>query len=218
MLKSFYRRRRQTIRSGLSGNKSLETILAEERDFVQKIPSKPVKLDQPSPWRWLMTLFLSLFALIKIVTRLRQWWRIGRDNPLPEVNLAGTLHEPPSDLPPALVEALMQPDLQATGKAITATILELCRRKILALQVISKPAVLGLFKQEELELQWVKSELPISTLEKRLLNLLFGYGEKSGPITLSDIKQLGQKKDQLPENFGYGGKKRRLMIWLLKVI
>ncbi|MFC1625863.1 DUF2207 domain-containing protein, partial [Patescibacteria group bacterium] len=29
-----------------------------------------------------------------------KWFKIGRDKPLPEVNLAGTLHEPPSDLAP----------------------------------------------------------------------------------------------------------------------
>ena len=82
--------------------------------------------------------FVGILVSVGIILRLFYWvylwWKFGRDPWLKKVNDAGALYDPPSDLPPAMVNALSDPFFEIDGNAITATILDLCRRKVLKIE------------------------------------------------------------------------------------
>lgn len=75
------------------------------------------------------------------------WYRYGKDPKLPEINLSGKLHEPPGDLRSIYVQALLNRG-NVGGRVITATIIELTRRRILAFKKERKEGFLGFFKDK----------------------------------------------------------------------
>ena len=95
------------------GDKTLDSILTEEKGFGLKTKA--------TSWAVIaIEIILSALIIFRTIIWLVRWYKVGRDEALPEVNLAGTLHEPPSDLAPVYVETMLKGD--PTGKSIVSTI------------------------------------------------------------------------------------------------
>jgi uncharacterized membrane protein len=165
-----------------NSGQTLDLILKEEKGFAAQ-----------EKLRFLAGLLFSLLILAIFIWRgvywFLTWYKYGRDPKLPEVNLSGKLHEPPSDLHPIYVQALLNKG-KLDGKAITATIIELVRRKILAFKKEKVKKFFGGYK-DEYSLILLDRNGEMNKYEKRLVDLLF---ETQDTISFSDIKSLGRKK------------------------
>ncbi|TRZ48067.1 DUF2207 domain-containing protein [bacterium] len=129
---------------------ALTRITGEEATWIdQTIKSVKPKTNTTNPNVALAVLLITGFLFFaRIIYWLFRWKKVGRDLPLPMINLAGSLHEPPSNTEPALVEAILSPSYVPSAKSITATILELCRRKLLKITQEYKEPVLGIFSRD----------------------------------------------------------------------
>ncbi|MBP9687370.1 DUF2207 domain-containing protein, partial [Candidatus Woesebacteria bacterium] len=147
----------------------------------------------------LVFLLFTILALKGVIYWGYRWYKYGNDNTPPEVNLAGTLHEPPSDLSPTLVEALLSWSHSVTGASIVATVIELSRRKIIRITKEKESTILGFIVLEApILLEYVDQKAHVSKLEKKLLEYLF-QGEQS--VHVSEIKQYGRKKTEIAQKF-----------------
>lgn len=163
--------------------KTLESILNEEKGFAFKTR---------------LTAFIAIGALIlltlypisKCIYWIRTWWAIGRDDKLPEVNLAGKLHEPPSDTPPALVESFMHWDMHPTGKGVVATIIDLTRRKIIKINETHSRNFLGM-ANDKYSLELVDPDAEVSLMEARLIDFIFESGDV---VSFDTIKNLSKNR------------------------
>jgi len=163
----------------------LEAIVAEEAGFInQTIADTNQKEINLLPY----AIFLSL-AGVGFLIRFLYWFKIwlskGKESKLPEINYSGTLHEPPSSLEPALVESLFTLDFKPTTKSITATLLELCRKKIVKITQQKKVGLLGLFSRDPEILFELKKDTGLSTIEKGVVGLL--YLDEKPTITKTEI-------------------------------
>ena len=181
----------ETYINARQSSQTLQEILEEEKGFATKTRTL-------SFLPFLLLLLFGTFSIYKSSYWIYKWFKIGRDEPLPEVNLAGKLHEPPSDLPPVLVETLNNWNLCPTGKSLVASILELARRKIVGVgreKRVQKLGILGKSEEYYLVLKnedilSVKSK-EASPLEKRLLDFIFSSGNK---VSFDQIKKFGTTK------------------------
>ncbi|PIY65598.1 hypothetical protein COY91_02320 [Candidatus Shapirobacteria bacterium CG_4_10_14_0_8_um_filter_39_15] len=183
-------------------DKTLAQIMAEEKGFGEQTD----KAKKPGPINWFLVILLSLplvglilFGLKQIIYWSMQWYKVGRDNPLPEVNLAGTLHEPPSDLDPSLVEALMNGNLKPTGKSIVATVLSLCRKKAVKIETQSREALLGIFNRGPESFLTLINKEGLSVRETKLVNFLFRGNDRT--IGFSEIKDYGREHPYKTRSF-----------------
>lgn len=110
------------------------------------------------------------------------WYSKGRDAPvkLP----AEWIPEPPSDLPAGMVGTLI--DEHAEPKDVMATLVELARRGVLAIQEESKPGLFGIGKSQEFTYHLENANLPMRPYEKLLVDKLFD-GEQSKKF--SDLRE-----------------------------
>ena len=172
-----------------NSNLTLESILKEEKNFASQ---KKLRV-----WAgFLISLLIFAVLVWRGVYWFLIWHKYGKDPKLPEVNLSGQLHEPPSDLHPIYVQALLDKG-KIDGKVITATIIELARRKILAFKKEQTAGFLGSYKNEY-SLVLLDRNGEMNKYEKELVNLLFDSAET---ITFSDIKKLGSEKPVLMFSF-----------------
>ena len=174
------------------GDSSLEEILKEENKFIAQTKRQ-----------YYLGIFLTLvFAIIpvwRVIFWYKRWKKYGKELPEPEVNLSGKLHEPPSDLHPIFVEALLNGN-KVTGKSITATIIELARRKIVFFEKGKKKKFLGGMKNEyHLCLKDKNySTKTLNKYEKDLVKLIFGNEEK---VSFDEIKNMGKQKPTATSKF-----------------
>ncbi len=149
-----------TLVGGRAGSLSLEDILNEEKEFG-------LKTQNQSRLQNVILLLLSVFVVYRIIVWIKRWVAYGKDNMLPEVNSAGLLHEPPSDLAPIYVETLMKGN--PSNKSIVATILELVRNKNLEIKFI-KNGKKTFFGHSNQYLLVLKNKQKLNKPEKLLLN------------------------------------------------
>jgi len=164
----------------------LDSIIAEENDYInQTITEESQKEFRP----WLFITFLSFTGIIlflRMIYWMRRWWKEGKEDKQPEVNLAGSLHEPPSGIEPAMVEALLANTYKPGIKSITATLLELCRRKIIRITQERQKPVLGIFNRDpEIIFEIKKEGADISKIENGVIKLL--YLNEQSKITKTEI-------------------------------
>ncbi len=149
----------------------------------------------PAPWqeqidfeeRWtpvfnLVVLGTSLFALVAGPLALYLlWYRKGRDAPvkLP----AEWIPEPPSDLPPGMVGTLI--DERADTKDVMATVVDLARRGVLAIQEEKPAGSKGSGGTPDYIYHLENPALPMRDYERLLVDRLFD-GQKER--RLSDLK------------------------------
>lgn len=138
--------------------------------------------DQIEPVANLGVLALTVFVLVGSSLLLYLlWYSKGRDAPvkLP----AEWIPEPPSDLPAGMVGALI--DERADAKDVIATLVDLARRGVLAIQEESKPGLFGIGSTQEFTYHLENADLPMRPYEKLLVDKLFD-GEQSKK--LSDLR------------------------------
>ncbi len=146
--------------------------------------------DQIEPVANLGVLALTIFVLVggSLLLYLL-WYNKGRDAPvkLP----AEWIPEPPGDLPAGMVGALI--DERADSKDVIATLVDLARRGVLAIQEESKPGLFGIGSTQEYTYHLENAGLPMRPYEKLLVDKLFD-GEQS--------KQLSELRDKFYATMG----------------
>jgi uncharacterized membrane protein len=113
---------------GSTGSSNLANILAEEKGFGDDTRRKSVVSLVVHGALSLVCILLALLAIFRVLHWYGIWEKVGKDTVLKPTNLADKLHEPPSDMHPALVEALMAWGLKVSGKSVAATVIELAER------------------------------------------------------------------------------------------
>lgn len=139
--------------------------------------------DQIEPVANLGVLALTIFVLVggSLLLYLL-WYSKGRDAPvkLP----ADWIAEPPGDLPAGMVGTLI--DERADTKDVMATLLDLARRGVLAIQEETKAGLFGIGSTQEFTYHLENANLPMRPYEKLLVDKLFD-GEQSKK--LSDLRE-----------------------------
>jgi len=117
------------INTKASGSLTSKDIIEEENKFIQDTISAQQSHQFLAIGAIAFGLLLIYLALKIFIKELKLFKRFGRDLPLPSVNLAGRLWDPPSDLPPAQVEQLIRVSKKLSPRAFTATILALVQTR-----------------------------------------------------------------------------------------
>ncbi len=127
----------------------------------------------------LKTLIGFLFFIFIVVYMFLEWYRKGREYPVPDY--AEYVSSPPSDLPPAVVGALLKQG--ATIKEVLATIIDLANRGYLKMEEIKG----GLFKSRDYvyTLNRDKSTEDLKYFEKLIIDEMFSGLDM---VKLSDLK------------------------------
>ena len=185
----------ESFMNARKGNSTLEKILAEENKFGRETKNQFYL-------GLFITLLLAILPIWRVIVWYKRWRKFGKDLPVPEVNLSGKLHEPPSDLHPIFVEALLNGN-KVTGKSITATIIELARRKILSFERERVKKFLGGMKNEYCLILKDKSysTKALNKYEEDLIDLIFDGKEK---ITFKEIKNVGRERPSETSKFWQG--------------
>src|SRR5215213_6696486 len=131
-------------------------------------------------------LFLGVGLLIAIgggVGALATWWTRGRD---PEIGpVAEFVPDPPDSLPPGLIGALM--DEQVDQRDIVATLVDLGQRGVLRIDRNEGGGIFG--RGGDFTLTALQDEPKVALFERELLEALFGSKVKSGEqVSLSEVK------------------------------
>jgi uncharacterized membrane protein YgcG len=173
-------------------------VVAGEPAGWQAEVDRQSEIDQNKPLTNLGVLALTAFLLvISFLGLYLLWYRKGRDAPtkLP----AEWIPEPPSDLPAGMVGTLV--DERADSKDVIATLVDLARRGVLAIQEETKPGAFGIGESHEFIYHLENAELPMRPYEKLLVDKVFGDGQEK---RLSDLREkfytnMGQIKQELYE-------------------
>jgi len=195
-------------KSGISGaresTQTLAQILDEEKKWGQETRKKVWFYNLWVLAAGLIAFGISVRAMWRTIYWVRMWRKYGDDAPLPEINLAGTLHEPPSELPPVAVETLMNMGTTATGKSITATLLDLMHKKTITLIPPEGKTFWGTGKKDfslKLERGKVKN---LNEPEEKLINFLFANMDI---VSRNDIKNRGKVAPSTTRSFWEDWKK-----------
>jgi uncharacterized membrane protein len=182
---------------------TLAQILDEEKGFADKTLADQRNLILLVLTEIILGGLVTIFVIFRVLYWTWKWWKEGRDLPPPTVNLAGTLHDPPSDLEPGMVETLLAPNLKPTGKAITATIINLIRKKAITLTSEKQTAALGIFSRKD---KYFLAQNPdydkskMTDLETELMHFLF-FLKKGGKVALDTVKKMGKTEPEKTRNF-----------------
>lgn len=187
-----------------------ESIRAGSQDFAVRVQwPHGIVTGQPASWQLAMDrqdqikpvanvagLALTVFALVAGLLGLYLlWYSKGRDKPtkLP----AEWIPEPPGDLPAGMAGTLV--DEKADNKDVIATLVDLARRGVLAIQDESKPGAFGIGETHEFIYHLEDATLPMRPYEKLLVDKFFGDQQEQ---RLSDLREkfytnMGQIKQGL---------------------
>ena len=146
--------------------------------------------DQITPVANVGGLALTVFVLVAgLLALYLLWYSKGRDAPakLP----AEWIPEPPSDLPAGMVGTLV--DERADNKDVIATLVDLARRGVLAIQEETKPGAFGIGESREFVYHLEDTTLPMRPYEKLLVDKFFGDDTE---------KRLSDLRDKFYSNMG----------------
>ncbi|MBP9781624.1 DUF2207 domain-containing protein, partial [Candidatus Woesebacteria bacterium] len=116
--------------AGAKGSLSKQQIVDQEAQFIQQTEATKHTSLVVFIGLALLIMFVGFLGIVLIVWLIVTFIKYGKDEPLPNINQAGTLWEPPSDIDPAQVEQLLSGKETTTPKAFTATVLSLVQNKI----------------------------------------------------------------------------------------
>jgi len=125
---------KEIFNQGVSGQKTQKEIVAEEERFISQTIKKQKQFLIISSFVLFLTCLLPLIGLAIFIKRVTAFFKYQKDQPLPKVNLANRLWEPPSNVAPAQIESLLAKKKNLTPKAFTATILSLIQKRFLKLK------------------------------------------------------------------------------------
>jgi len=180
-----------TFDAGAKGSLSKQQIIDQELQFVQQTEAAK----QKSVWLYigqaLLIFLIGGLALVLQIWMIITFLRYGKDEPLPKINLSGTLWEPPSDIDPAQIEQLLSGGETTTSKAFTASVLSLVQNKLYRL-IRSEQKEGLLFKDYRYYL--VPSNRTDTSLSS-IQNAVYSFLRK---IPLKTVEVEGKKQDALP--------------------
>ena len=169
----------------IDSDTKLQEIITEEAAYINETIEQEERM-KFKPFNFIF--FLSLIGALytwKAQSWFKKWLEKGKDPKLPEINPAGSLHEPPSDLDPAMVDALLAFSYLPSTNSVTATILNLCRKKIIKITQQKKAPVLGLFSLEPEITFEIKDNPSLTEIESKVVSLL--YLDEQTSITKTEI-------------------------------
>ena len=186
------------VKSAVNSNKSLQAALDEEKSYVS-----------PAVYKKYLLYALAFLNILWAVYWFYAWFKYGReyDHDTPKY-----LHDPPSNLPPALVEILLSQGNSVTTKSFIATLFDLANRKYLMIadrRVLKKRFLFGTSSDHEYaiifkkSLSEIKTDIKLREYEKLLLEEIaqtlsvwtdeekeaFGIKDESLAFKLSDLKE-----------------------------
>jgi len=192
---------------GLVNNQSLTTdkqsltgLLAEEEAFAQETEKKKNILRIGDVLISCLTLVCFLVFSSGVFVYLKKWWQYGRDLPLPRVNLADKLHQPPSSLAPAMVDGLLKMSKNLSTKVFLATVLSLIQKRVIKINS-RKKVKKSLFGQKtgyDYSLLETGQEADLLDFEQDLLEFIFSkVGRGSKEVKFKEIEKYSRrhKKD-----------------------
>jgi uncharacterized membrane protein len=175
-----------------------ETIAGAERSQKKSLRSGAAVLR----WVKIWALWLIVGPALFLVFFLPRWKRVGKDYRFP--GLSEYYREPPSSLPPALVENLRREGKDSTPKAFTATIFDLARKGWIEVsdQHVEKWGLFGSKDKLVTRLTLKKDPAASSALksfESGVLGWLFetaggGAGKPGQSLTIDELKDFLKKK------------------------
>ncbi len=194
---------------GTSDGRTLASIRAEEARFVQdtiernrrRLETEARKTDREHFWIRLWLLGLLVLPLLWLPFFLRVWRRAGRDYRFDDI--PPYVHEPPSDLSPALVETLLREGEAPTARAYTATIFDLARRGFIEIEDVrvEKHGLFGPKTSVDTNLT-LRKDLsdggPLEPFERAVLEVLFvdaagGEATKGASLGLGALQNYLKK-------------------------
>ena len=166
----------------------LEGIKQDEKSFQEKtVISQRIKVGG------LIVLGIILFGWI--IFWYRMWYKHGRDY---YPGIPKYVHDPPSKLEPALVEALVTQGENITGNAFSATILDLARKKYIKIEAkekISKGLLgIGVGKLSygyvlHIDMKRYISKKGLGPFEQQVFDFIFSFSKDGKSIALEDLKK-----------------------------
>ncbi len=186
------------VKSAVNSNKSLQAVLDEEKSYVSS-----------GVYKQYLLYFLFLVNILWAAYWIYSWLKYGREY---DHNTPKYLHDPPSNLPPALVEILLSQGNSVTTKSFIATLFDLANRKYLVIadrRVLKKRFLFGTSSEHEYAiifkkgLDEIKMDTQLRKYEKTLLSevsgtlsvwsedekMAFGIKDESLAFKLSDLKK-----------------------------
>jgi hypothetical protein len=118
---------------GAKGTHTNEEIAQQESSFIRKTEGEKFRLRVLLFVLISMSLLLSSAVVWSAVNQIKQFMKFGKDDPLPMVNQANSLWEPPSDIDPAQIEQIIAAKEVFSSKSFTATVLSLVQDRFFKL-------------------------------------------------------------------------------------
>ena len=116
--------------NGVKGDLSKEKIILAENEFILQTQTKLKQERLTITVAIIVSVLILVLQIFYFIRTLKLFFRYGKDNPLPDVNISGRLWDPPSNIDPAQIEKLMsgQPGIMSAN-SFTASILSLVQKK-----------------------------------------------------------------------------------------
>ncbi|GEM_PF-2771653 len=154
------------ISSPRVGGLTREQIASEEQSLIS-----PIRFGKD----FYFAIALSFIPLFWLLYLYLAWRRVGDDAPAPSVNLANSLREPPSDLHPALVDALLNPFGVCSSQSFVASIIRLIDMKVIDIVTETKDMVFGFGTRKLYRLIASKNyeKVKLDERDTQLVNFLF---------------------------------------------
>jgi len=150
----------------------------------------------------ILLLFLGIFLPLRI------YFKYGRE---PKVEYYRDYEqEPPADIPPAWVEALVNQSSSLSANSIVASTLELARRGYIKIQEEEKKGLLGIkYKEYKIIILDKELENDLSEELRLLLEELKSFGEEFyiSELKKKDLRGFKRKFDRIVKNYVFKEKK-----------
>ncbi|PIU34363.1 hypothetical protein COT03_02325, partial [Candidatus Shapirobacteria bacterium CG07_land_8_20_14_0_80_39_18] len=185
------------------GSLTLQQILDEEKGFIEKTKTGKKTSAILLFVSILLPIVIFVVFVVLCVFFVLLWRKEIQGLPLPKVNLSGKLHEPPSDLPPAAVEALIKSGKRFSSNTFLAMILFLVLRRIIKIKSTPKKTFFGktaydysLGKGEKF------TKIGLKNFEEDLVGFIFdkaGRGESE--VSFEQIKRYSRDNQSTSYQF-----------------
>ena len=159
----------------------------------------------------IVSMLISLACFVVLNTSWRRFVKYHKDGPLPQINQANSLWEPPSDIDPAQIEQLFSMQKGLSPKAFTATVLLLVQHRFIKITRSDKKEGL-IFKDYTYYLEQLPNpRKSMNAIEKEVFEFIFNdvgeepIGSKKGDdrvaVPLESIVRYCQTNRMTSYNF-----------------
>ena len=162
-----------TFTGGAKGTLTEVEIRAQEQEFIVKTERQKATLRVLVKVLAGVSLLISALSLFIINTSWRRFVKYHKDGPLPQINQANSLWEPPNDIDPAQIEQLFSMQKSFSPKAFTATVLSLVQHRFVKITRSDKKEGV-IFKDYKYYLEQLPNpRKSMSDIEKAVFDFIF---------------------------------------------